>query len=64
MTAPGKVEEKVYYRHMGGHSQGQRHPGESRIDMTRLSCAVCERGREKGNQVQEPGGTKIQKESG
>lgn len=64
MTAPGKVEEKVYYRYMGEHRQGQRHPGESRVDMTRLSCAMWERGREKGNQVQETGDPKIQKESG
>lgn len=28
----GVVEEKVYYRHMGAHSQ--RHLGESRVDMT------------------------------
>ena len=34
------VEEKVYYRHVGEHSQRQRHLGESRVDMTRLSCTM------------------------
>lgn len=31
------VEEKVYCRYVREHSQRQRHQGEARVDMTRLS---------------------------
>lgn len=60
----GKEEEKVYYSYVGEQSQGP--VGEYRVDMTRLSWAIQEEekgkkeGRE-GSQVQQPGGTKIQK---
>ena len=31
-------EEKVYWGYVGEHSQRQGYLGESRVDMTRLSC--------------------------
>lgn len=34
------VEEKVYYKYLGQHSQGQRHLGECRVDITRLIWAL------------------------
>lgn len=42
------MEDKVYYRHVGGHSQRQGHLGEFRVDLTRLSWVLWERRREKG----------------
>jgi predicted phosphoadenosine phosphosulfate sulfurtransferase len=36
----GMVEEDVYYRYVGEHSQRQEHLGEHRVNMTRLSCAM------------------------
>jgi hypothetical protein len=62
------AEQKVYYRPVGDHSQGQGPLGESRVDIT-LSCAVWERGDRKeegteGGQVQHPGAPQIRKELG
>jgi hypothetical protein len=34
------VEEKVYYRYVGEHSQRQEHLGGSRVDKTRLIGAM------------------------
>lgn len=42
--APGVEEEEVHYRDVGEHSQRQRHLGESRVDVTRLSWTECGRG--------------------
>lgn len=39
------VEEEAYYRYTRDHSQRQTHPGESRVDMARMSWAQAERGR-------------------
>jgi len=36
----GMVEEKVCCREKGEHRQRQRHVGESRVTMTRLSCPI------------------------
>lgn len=43
------VEEEAYYRYTRDHSQRQTHPGESRVDMARMSWAQAERGREREN---------------
>lgn len=56
--------EKVYYRSVGENSQRQGPVGESRVVMTRLSWAM--EGKRKGdereqNQVQQPGGPKVQR---
>lgn len=62
------VEEKSYYRYVGDHSQRQGYQGESRVDRTRLSWAMWDRGeegrRESGNKVQMPGGQEVQKRRG
>lgn len=34
------VEEKAHCRYVGDHSQRQAHLGESRVDLTRLSCTL------------------------
>lgn len=47
------VEEKVYYRHMGEHSQRQKHVGESSVDMTRSH--VRRRGEERRRERGESG---------
>lgn len=53
------AEQKVYYQHVGDHSQSQGPLGESRVDIT-LSCAVWET-RTEGDQVQHPGAPQIKK---
>lgn len=63
MIAPRDVE-KVYYRSVRENSQRQGPVGESRVVMTRLSWAM--EGKRKGdereqNQVQQPGGPKVQR---
>lgn len=65
----GMVGEKVYCRSVGECSQRQGLLEECRVDMTRLSRAMWggEEGKEKGgkrgegNQVQQPGGPKLQR---
>lgn len=49
----GVVEGKVYYGYVEEHSQRQGHLGKSSVDMTRL---------QEGDQLQQPGGPKVQKE--
>lgn len=39
------VEEKGYCRYAGEHSQRRGYLGESRVDVTRLSWAMWEKGR-------------------
>ena len=64
----GMVEEKVYYRYVGEHSQRQKHLGEPRVDMTRLSLAMWggERGRRssKGKPGAAARTSKVQKKVG
>ena len=56
----GVVEGKVYYRYVGQNSQ-RRTSGESRVDMTRLSCTMWGEGRgkrgEPGAVARRPKGT-------
>lgn len=42
------VEEKVYCKYVGEHSQSQRHLVEYRVDITRLSWAVWGEREKKG----------------
>ena len=44
------VEKKVYCLYVGEHSQRQGHLGESRVDMTRLSWAIWQRGSRRGGE--------------
>lgn len=39
MIAPGHDRGGLYCRSMGGHRQRWRHPGDSRMDLTRLYFA-------------------------
>lgn len=64
------MEEKVYGRYLGTHSQRQGHLGEFRMDRTKLSCAMWDReGKGEGREGREdPGaaarGPKVQKGTG
>lgn len=62
--APGMEEEEVHYRDVGEHSQRQRRLGEFRVDVTRLSWAMCRGGRGEGElgKQQQPGKPKVQRE--
>ena len=53
------IEEKVYYRYIGRHSQRQEHLGECKVDMTRPSWPL----RGQGPQVQQPGGQRYKKDT-
>jgi hypothetical protein len=60
----GVVEEEVYCRHLGEHSQRQGHPRESRLVMNLSHVRRARRegeGRE-GSQAQHPGGPNAERQ--
>jgi len=55
------VEEKLYYRYMGEHSQRQMHLTESRMVMTLHYVGIKGGEGRMGNQVQHPGAEKYKR---
>ena len=53
--------EKVYYRHVGEHSQRQTHLGESRVIVTLRGEGGGEEMEREENQALQPGGQRYKK---